>query len=193
MRSVIIYNCNRVCTRLGWAQTCPSRDSSAVPLPAWRPRLEVEQRARAHSPPRPGRRLPLAARSGRRSKPTGDREAGWSDQRKEKEKKKEVCELSPHASLVLMLLVLVMWKSRVTLTIESVTALRNLRAAPADAEAQKKGAAQGGAAEQTPQRDGAARPRPRATATNGRDPTRDPTSREGGRRAGGRRTQALGL
>ena len=111
-----------------------------------------------------------------------------------RKRKKEVCELSPHASLVLMLLVLVMWKSRVTLTIESVTALRNLRAAPADAKAQKKGAAQGGArAEQTPQRDGAARPRPRATATNGRDPTRDPTSREGGRRAGGRRTQALGL
>ena len=50
--------------------------------------------------------------------------------------------------------------SRVTLTIESVMALRNLRAAPAGAEAQQEDAAQGGAAEQTPQRDGAARPAP---------------------------------
>ena len=46
-----------------------------------------------------------------------------------------------------------------TLTMESVT-LRNLRAAPAGAEAQQEDAAQGGAAEQTPQRDGAARPAP---------------------------------
>ena len=52
--------------------------------------------------------------------------------------------------------------SRVTLTIESVTALRNLRAAPADAETheQEGGAAQGGATEKAPQRDGAARPAP---------------------------------
>ena len=64
--------------------------------------------------------------------------------------------------------------SRVTLTIESGTALRNLIAAPAGAEAQKEGAAQEGAAAQTPRRDGAARPsRRRATATKGRDPTRD--------------------
>ena len=50
--------------------------------------------------------------------------------------------------------------SRVTLTIESETARRNLTAAPAGAEAQQEGAAQGGAAAQTPQRDGAARPAP---------------------------------
>ena len=36
----------------------------------------------------------------------------------------------------------------------------NLQAAPADAGGQQEGAAQGGAAEQTPQRDGAARPAP---------------------------------
>ena len=47
-----------------------------------------------------------------------------------------------------------------TLTIESVTALRNLHAAPADEEAQPGAAAQGGAAAQTPHRDGAARPMP---------------------------------
>ena len=50
--------------------------------------------------------------------------------------------------------------SKVTLTIESVTALRNLHAAPADEEAQPGAAAQGGAAAQTPHRDGAARPMP---------------------------------
>ena len=50
--------------------------------------------------------------------------------------------------------------SKVTLTIESGTALRNLITAPAGAEAQKEGAAQGGAAAQEPRRDGAARPSP---------------------------------
>ena len=50
--------------------------------------------------------------------------------------------------------------SRVTLTVESVTALRNLQAAPAGTEAQQEGAAQGGAAGRTPQRDGPARPAP---------------------------------
>ena len=49
--------------------------------------------------------------------------------------------------------------SRVTLTIESGTAMRNLQAAPAGA-GQQMGAAQGGAAEPTRQRDGAARPSP---------------------------------
>ena len=47
-----------------------------------------------------------------------------------------------------------------TLTVESVTALRNLRAAPSGAETQQEGAAQGGAAGMTPQRDGPARPAP---------------------------------
>ena len=51
-------------------------------------------------------------------------------------------------------------QSRVTLTIESGTALRNMIAAPVGAEAQQEGAARGGAAAQTPQRDGAARPAP---------------------------------
>ena len=50
--------------------------------------------------------------------------------------------------------------SRVTLTIESGTAMRNLQAAPAGTGAQQEGAAQGGAAEPTRQRDGAARPSP---------------------------------
>ena len=50
--------------------------------------------------------------------------------------------------------------SRVTLTIESGTAMRNLQAAPVGTGAQPGGAAQGGAAEQTPQRHGAARPAP---------------------------------
>ena len=50
--------------------------------------------------------------------------------------------------------------SRVTLTIESGTAMRNLQAAPAGTGTQQEGAAQGGAAEQTPQRHGAARPAP---------------------------------
>ena len=50
--------------------------------------------------------------------------------------------------------------SKVTLTIESGTALRNLITAPAGAEAQQEGAAQGGAAAQEPRRDGAARPSP---------------------------------
>ena len=60
--------------------------------------------------------------------------------------------------------------SRVTLTIESVTALRNLRAAPADAETQQEGAAQGGAAEMAPQRDGAARPAPAGGANKRQRP-----------------------
>ena len=50
--------------------------------------------------------------------------------------------------------------SRVTLTVESVAALRNLQAAPAGTEAQQEGAAQGGAEGMTPQRDGPARPAP---------------------------------
>ena len=45
-------------------------------------------------------------------------------------------------------------------TIESVTAMRNLHAAPADEGTQPETAAQGGAAAQTPHRDGAARPMP---------------------------------
>ena len=49
---------------------------------------------------------------------------------------------------------------KVTLTIESVTAMRNLHAAPADEGTQPGTAAQGGAAAQTPHRDGAARPMP---------------------------------
>ena len=47
-----------------------------------------------------------------------------------------------------------------TLTAESVTALRNLHDAPAGEEARPGAAAQGGAAAQTPHRDGAARPMP---------------------------------
>ena len=47
--------------------------------------------------------------------------------------------------------------SKVTLTVESVTALRNLHDAPANEEARPGAAAQGGAAAQTPHRDGAAR------------------------------------
>ena len=50
--------------------------------------------------------------------------------------------------------------SEVTLTVESVTALRNLHDAPAGEEARPGAAAQGGAAAQTPHRDGAARPMP---------------------------------
>ena len=50
--------------------------------------------------------------------------------------------------------------SKVTLTVESVTALRNLHDAPADEEARPGAAAQGGAAARTPHRDGAARPMP---------------------------------
>ena len=51
----------------------------------------------------------------------------------------------------------------------------------------------GGGADATERRGGEAGPGQRQQSANGRDPTRDPTSREGGRRAGGRRTQALGL
>ena len=47
---------------------------------------------------------------------------------------------------------------RVTLTVESVTALRNLHAAPKGASTPQEEAARGGAAEQPPQRHGAARP-----------------------------------
>ena len=47
-----------------------------------------------------------------------------------------------------------------TLTVESATALRNLNDAPADEETRPEAAAQGGAAAQTPHRDGAARPMP---------------------------------
>ena len=83
--------------------------------------------------------------------------------------------------------------SRVTLTIESVTVLRNLRDAPADAEAQQEDAAQGGATEQTPQRDEAARPAPGNGNKRQRPNPRDPTSREGGRRTSGRRSGAPGL
>ena len=83
--------------------------------------------------------------------------------------------------------------SRVTLTIESVTVLRNLRDAPADAEAQQEDAAQGGATEQTPQRDEAARPAPGNGNKRQRPNPRDPTSREGGRRTSGRGSGALGL
>ena len=50
--------------------------------------------------------------------------------------------------------------SKVTLTVESATALRNLHDAPADEEAGPGAAAQGGVAAQTPHRDGAARPMP---------------------------------
>ena len=83
--------------------------------------------------------------------------------------------------------------SRVTLTIESVTALRNLRAAPADAEAQQEGAAQGGAAEQTPQRDGAARPaRPgQRQQTAETQPATRPQERAGGGRAEDEHTAEL--
>ena len=79
---------------------------------------------------------------------------------------------------------------------ESVTALRNLRAP------RRRTRTRGGTYRMAPSKEGrrsrrhretGRRGRPRATAANGRDPTRDPTSREGGRRAGGRRTQALGL
>ena len=72
--------------------------------------------------------------------------------------------------------------SKVTLTVESATALRNLHDAPADEEARPGAAAQGGAAAQMPHRDGAARPMPQATATSDSAPTRDPTSRGGERR-----------
>ena len=84
--------------------------------------------------------------------------------------------------------------SRVTLTIESVTALRNLRAAPADAEAQQEGAAQGGAAEQTPQRDGAARPAPgngSKVQTAETQPATRPQERAGGGRAEDEHTAEL--
>ena len=50
--------------------------------------------------------------------------------------------------------------SKVTLTVESATALRNLHDAPADEGARPGAAAQGGVAAQTPHRDGAARPMP---------------------------------
>ena len=50
--------------------------------------------------------------------------------------------------------------SRVTITVESVTALNNLRDAPEDAEPQQESAARGRAAGQSPQRDEAARPAP---------------------------------
>ena len=49
---------------------------------------------------------------------------------------------------------------KVTLTVESATALRNLHDAPADEEAGPGAAAQGRVAAQTPHRDGAARPMP---------------------------------
>ena len=45
--------------------------------------------------------------------------------------------------------------SKVTLTVESATALRNLHDAPADEEARPGAAAQGGVAARTPHRDGA--------------------------------------
>ena len=86
-----------------------------------------------------------------------------------------------------------------TLTMESVTALRKL-AGRAGAEAQQEGAAQGGAVEQTPQRDG--RPAPgngnkrhctnakKTTETQPPNPRPDLT-REGGRRTSGGRAEAL--
>ena len=89
-----------------------------------------------------------------------------------------------------------------TLTIESGTALRNLIAAPAGAEAQQEGAAQGGAAAQTPRRDGAARPSaksvgegPRISATvagqrqqrQRPNPATRPKETEGGGREGDKR------
>ena len=87
-----------------------------------------------------------------------------------------------------------------TLTMESVTALRKL-AGRAGAEAQQEGAAQGGAVEQTPQRDG--RPAP-GTATNDTTNAKKTTetqppnprpdlTREGVRRKGGRQAGAQGL
>ena len=68
-----------------------------------------------------------------------------------------------------------------TLTMESVTALRKL-AGRAGAEAQQEGAAQGGAVEQTPQRDGRPAPgngnkRHYKRKKNDRDPTSQPATR----------------
>ena len=84
---------------------------------------------------------------------------------------------------------------------ESVTALRKL-AGRAGAEAQQEGAAQGGAVEQTPQRDGRPAPgngnkRHYKRKKNDRDPTSQPATRppdltrEGGRRTSGGRAEAL--
>ena len=72
--------------------------------------------------------------------------------------------------------------SKVTLTVESATALRNLHDAPADEEARPGAAALGGVAAQTPHRDGAARPMPGNGNKSDSASTRDPTSRGGGRR-----------
>ena len=78
--------------------------------------------------------------------------------------------------------------SRVTLTIESGTAMRNLQAAPAGTGAQQEGSAQGGAAEQTPQRNGAARPAPgNGSKRQRRQPAARPQEREGDGGAGDRR------
>ena len=79
-----------------------------------------------------------------------------------------------------------------TLTIESVTALRNLRAAQVGAEAQQEDTAQRGAAEQTPQRDGAARPAP-GNGNKRQRPNPRPDLREGGGRKSEKQAGAQGL
>ena len=84
--------------------------------------------------------------------------------------------------------------SRVTLTIVSVTALRNLRAAPADAEAQHcRGASPKEGRRRRRRRETGRRGQRRAAATNDRDLTRGLISREDGRRTNGKQGKVLGL
>ena len=77
---------------------------------------------------------------------------------------------------------------KVTLTVESVTAL-NLHTAPTDASNPQEDAAREETSAQPPQRQGAAR-RQRATGTSGRGPTRGLTSRGGGTTTAGRAQEA---
>ena len=84
---------------------------------------------------------------------------------------------------------------RVTLTVESVTALGNLHVAPKGASTPQEEAARGGTAEQPPQRDpeerrGGETGREQPTGTSGRGPTRGPTSRGGGTTTAGRAQEA---
>jgi len=79
---------------------------------------------------------------------------------------------------------------KVTLTVESVTALRNLHTAPTDASNPQEEAARGETSAHPPQRQGAARPAESNGNKRQRGPTRGPTSRGGGTATAGRAQEA---